>query len=137
MPATSGSRPAKIKTAATWRAMASFDLENLSDQSLKGVERGRPEVDRVETPYFNWKKVKSREMPASPAKPARETRTASQTPSAELMDKAKQRFPVWDENAAAELDKLKANPPSMSTNAKGYARYLVLQELEQSKRAKG
>ncbi len=58
-------------------------------------------------------------------------------PSAELMDKAKQKFPVWNDEAAAELDKLKANPPSISTDAKGYARYLVLQELQPVKLRKG
>ena len=51
-------------------------------------------------------------------------------PSSELMDKAKRKFSVWNDEAATELDKLRANPPSISTDAKGYAQFLVLQELQ-------
>ena len=78
-------------------------------------------------------------MPPSPAKaPApRELRTASQMPSNEYMDKAKRKFPVWDDKAATELDKMRTNPPSMSTDAKAYALYLVLQDLQSAKPKKG
>ena len=80
-------------------------------------------------------------MPPSPAKaPApRESRTASQMPSNEDMDKAKRKYPLWDERAATEWDKMRANPPTMSTDAKAYAQFLVLQDLQSAtaKRQKG
>ena len=72
-------------------------------------------------------------MPPSPAKapaPQRELRAASQMPSSDLMDRAKKKFPVWDDKAATELDKMKTNPPSMCTDAKAYAQFLVLQDLQ-------
>ena len=81
-------------------------------------------------------------MPPSPAKasaPHRELRTASQMPAPDLMERAKRKFPVWDDKAATELDKMRTNPPSMSTDAKAYALFLVLQDLHSAaaKRQKG
>ena len=82
-------------------------------------------------------KIKPREMPSPANAPPRELRTASQMPSNEHMAKAKQKFSVWDEKAATEWDKMRANPPKMSTDAKAYALYLVLQDLQSAKPKKG
>ena len=62
----------------------------------------------------------------SPPARDREARAAAQMPADKLMTEARSKYPKWNQ---AAYEKLRDGHPSMSTNAREFAFYLVLKGL--------